>query len=279
MLPSQPVPIEKLIEELLDQSKPFHPKYLNRLSDLDHPDIEKLAEVWPNVSIRRREALLEDLLEIHLVDDLLNFEAVGEVALQDEAPGIRARAINILREYELVNLLPTFLDMAENDPDEEVRASATTALGTYVYMGEVEEISRSKLQKVEDCLLRLISNSDTSLVHRKALEALGYSSREEVISLIEKAYKSGNIEWLTSALIAMGRSVNPHWNKHVLKMLTNTQPLIRAEAASAAGELEISDATPLLLELLEDSDFDVRMAAIWALSQVGGSGVGEALEK
>jgi HEAT repeat protein len=33
-----------------------------------------------------------------------------------------------------------------------------------------------------------------------------------------------------------------------------------------------------LLELLEDPDLDVRMASIWALSQVGGEGVQEALE-
>jgi HEAT repeat protein len=62
-------------------------------------------------------------------------------------------------------------------------------------------------------------------------------------------------------------------------MLTHTQPGIRAEAASAAGELEIKSARPLLLELLEDSDIDVRMAAIWALSQVGGKGVRRTLEK
>jgi HEAT repeat protein len=34
----------------------------------------------------------------------------------------------------------------------------------------------------------------------------------------------------------------------------------------------------LLLELLEDPDLDVRLAAIWALSQVGGKGVRKALE-
>jgi HEAT repeat protein len=96
--------------------------------------------------------------------------------------------------------------------------------------------------------------------------------------LIEKAYASDDMDWVITALFSMGRSANSRWNPQVIKMLTHTHPGVRAEAASAAGELEIKSATPILLELLEDPDFDVRMAAIWSLSQVGGQGVREALE-
>jgi HEAT repeat protein len=145
-------------------------------------------------------------------------------------------------------------------------------------MGEVEDISPAKLRQVEECLLRLVSSQDTPLVRRRALEALGFSSLQEVVRLIEKAYTSDDTDWLITALFAMGRSANSRWKPQVLKMLSHIQPGVRAEAASAAGELEIRSATPLLLELLEDPDLDVRLAAIWALSQVGGKGVRKALE-
>ena len=275
----QPIPFTKLIEALLDESTPFSPRYLNRLSDLDPADTSIFSETWPKVSLRRRQTLLEDLEEIHLADDLLCFEEVGRVALKDDEPGVRRRAIQILREYELVDLLPTFVDMSEHDLDVEVRAASAAALATYIYMGEVEDISPQKLQKVEECLLRLISNADTTLIRRRALEALGFSSRKEVVGLIEKAYASQDMDWLVSALFAMGRSANPSWNPKVLKMLTHERPSVRAEAASAAGELEIITAVPTLLELLEDVDLDVRLASIWALSQVGGEGVRSALER
>jgi HEAT repeat protein len=146
-------------------------------------------------------------------------------------------------------------------------------------MGEVEDISPAKLKRVEECLLRLVSGSDSTLVRRRALESLGYSSREDVNGLIKDAYSSNDQDWQCSALIAMGRSANSDWNPSVLRMFAHSQPGVRAEAASAAGELEIRSATPMLLELLEDSDIDVRMAAIWALSEVGGKGVRRALEK
>jgi len=274
----KPIPFNKLIEALLDESTPFSPRYLNRLSDLEPADSALLAESWPLITLRRRQALLEDLEEVHLADDLLCFEEVGRIALKDNAPGVRQRAINILREYELVDLLPTFLQMSEHDPDADVRAASASALATFIYLGEVEDISPKKLQLVEECLLRLTNGTDTSLVRRRALEALGFSSRKEVNGLIEKAYASPDIDWLVTALFAMGRSANPRWKPQVLKMLNHKRPVVRAEAASAAGELEIKAAVPTLLELLEDVDPDVRLASIWALSQVGGEGVRAALE-
>jgi hypothetical protein len=275
----KPLPFDKLIEALLDENTPFSPRYLHRLSDLEPADIALFSEVWPKVSVQRREALLEDLEEVHMANDLLCFEEVGRVALKDSEPGVRRRAISILREYELVDLLPTFIQMAEQDPDTEVRAASATALATYIYLGEVEDISPQKLQRAEECLLHMTSGTDNLLVRRRALEALGFSSRKEVIGLIEKAYGSPEIDWLITALFAMGRSANSHWNPQVLKMLNHQRPEVRAEAASAAGELGIKAAVPRLLELLDDVDLDVRMASIWALSQVGGPGVRAALEE
>jgi len=77
----------------------------------------------------------------------------------------------------------------------------------------------------------------------------------------------------------MGRSADGRWKKHVLAHLDHLRPAVRAEAASAAGELEIAAARRPLIKLLDDHDTDVRLAAIWALSQVGGEGVRERLER
>jgi HEAT repeat protein len=278
MAVQNPIPFSKVIDALLDERTPFSPRYLHRLSDIEPEESTILENSWPNISLHRREALLEDMEEIHLEDTVLSFEEVGRIALKDKEPGVRRRAIQILREYELVDLLPKFIDLAENDADVEVRSASTTALATYVYLGEVEDISPKKLLEVEDCLLRISTGSDTKLVRRRALEALGFSSREEVPGMIEAAYNSSDWDWVVTALFAMGRSANSRWNAEVLKMLDHQHPPIRAEAASAAGELEITASAPTLIQLLKDSDSEVRMAAIWALSQVGGVGVRQALE-
>jgi ribonuclease E len=77
----------------------------------------------------------------------------------------------------------------------------------------------------------------------------------------------------------MGRSANESWRAKVQSMLDNPHPVVRAEAARAAGELEMTSATGTLLGMLDDPDDDTRLAAIWSLSQIGGSRVREVLER
>lgn len=222
---------------------------------------------------------MEDLEELNQADDLLSFEEVCKLAIKDSEPRARLSAVKILHDYELVQFIPDFIRMAKQDVEITVRAAAASALGAFIYLGEVDKIHPSTLNRVEEALLSILHGQDKSLVRRKALEALGFSSRKEVIPAIEQAYTSSDPEWLISALNAMGRSADQRWNSSVVAMLDHQHPLARAEAANAAGELEIKSTVPSLLKMLDDPDLDVRMAVIWALSQIGGKGVRQALEK
>jgi HEAT repeat protein len=273
------IPFQQLLDALLDVNTPFHPRYLYRLSDLDGAELAQFKQIWPKIPDWRKQALMEDLETLGEDDLLLSFEAVCSFAIHDSEPKVRLPAVRALWEYEQPNLIPDFLDLLTKDSQPEVRAAAATALGRYVYLGELEEISPEELKMVEDQLLEATNLAPSTLVKRKALEALGYSSREEVPLLIEKAYASGNKDWIASALFAMGRSANESWEPQVLAMLGNKLPAIRLEAARAAGELEIHRAVPQLMELLDDADQDVQDAAIWSLSQIGGEGVRETLEQ
>jgi HEAT repeat protein len=171
------------------------------------------------------------------------------------------------------------LQLLSSDPELEVRAAAATALGLYVYAGEIETIPKKLSRQVVESLLAVTRSEEPELVRRMALESLGYSSRDEVPDLIEAAYDSGSTEWIASALYAMGRSASKSWRVQVLASLRSVMPAIRLEAARAAGELELKEARSRLYELLDDPDDETRLASIWSLSQIGGDGVQEALEK
>ncbi len=276
----QPVPFSQLTKALLDENKPFPPRYLHRLSDLNPEDAAQLAAAWGRTAAWRREALMEDLIELSDADYVLSFEAVARIGLKDENAPVRMMSIEMLADYELADLIPNFLQMVENDPDAEVRARAATALGQYVYMGEVEELAETTLHKVEDCLLRVTSGGDAPLVRQRALESLGYSSREEVAALIEAAYNARSKDWLATALLAMGRSGQERWGVSVLRMLDHASTAVQVEAVTAAGQLELKEAKPELLAIARSvqSEELVRSAAIWALSEIGGPGVQQALE-
>jgi HEAT repeat protein len=272
------ISIQQLIDALLDESKVFPVRYMHRLSDLTPEDAGAIKKVWSSISPRRRTALMEDLEQLGEADDILSFDAVCRIALLDDVPAVRCLAIRILRNYETPKLIPAFLIMIEKDSSPDVRAAAAAAMGQFVYMGEIDEISSGVLRRIEDCLLRVTTGSDDKLVRRRALEALGFSSSDEVPPLIEKAYAMKDVDWQITALFAMGRSADARWKLQVLARLDDSRPAVRAEAAGAAGELELQEATKPLLKLLRDDDDDVRAAAIWSLSQIGGDRVAEALE-
>jgi HEAT repeat protein len=273
------IPTQELLDALLDASTVLHPRYLYRLSDLTPEDTALLENIWPRVTLRRRRAIMEDLEQFSDADTLLYFDGVGCIALKDGDPQVRELAVQILRTYEAPDLIPTFLSVMETDSSSSVRAAAASALGSFVYLGEIDELPEKTLHHIEDRLLHVTSGADDKLVRRRALEALGFSSREEVPPLIEKAYAAKDKDWPITALFAMGRSADTYWAPQVLSKLDDQRADVRMEAATAAGELERSSATEPLRKLLDDDDGDVRAAAIWSLSQTGGEGIAEILEE
>ncbi len=275
------VSFAKILEALQDTGAPFSPIYLHRFSDLAPEDLASFKDAWPKVPTARRQALLEDLEELAESDTLLNFDDLGRFALQDSDPQVRIRAINLLWETEDKKLIPVYLRMLTEDADTEVRAAAASALGLYVYLGELEEIPEETHKQVEDSLLTAATGDEPVIVRRRALESLGYSSRPEVPPLVEAAYRKGNPDWLAAALFAMGRSANQRWRDNVMEMFDHASEQVRMEAVRAAGELSLDSARIPLLKMLREEgeeDDDVRLTAIWALSQIGGEHVRDVLE-
>lgn len=272
-------PFENIIQTFLDPDEPLHPGYLYRLSDLEEAELSILGRIWPDIPVWRRIAILEDVEEIGGTDFTLSFEGLARFCMSDLEPKVRELAIRTLWDYELPDLIPLYLVMIENDTNAEVRAVTATALSKYIYLGEIEELSQNILKMVEDKLIKVYNSEDAVLVRRRAMESLGFSSRVEVSDMINEAYYRGVIDWLVSALFAMGSSANKIWKRKVLDMLEHDNEEVLVAAIQAAGELEISEARSFLFEMLGHEDEDVRMAAIWSLSQVGGEGVGEFLEE
>ena len=271
-------PFQDVLDALLDEGNPFPPRFLYRLSALEGKDLDPLGAVWPRIQPQRRFNLLEDLEELAETNLLLSFEAVCRLALTDEEPRARTLALRALWDSEEEDLIPIYLDILANDPDPETRAQAASSSGHFVYLGEIEEIPEELFRQIEARLLEIMDSDEPTLVRRRALEALSFSGRSAVESLIEEAYDYGDEDWLVSALFAMGRSANPRWEPLVLEKLEDESERVQLEAARAAGELDLQDAYPALLDLLASEDDELRMAAAWSLSQIGGEGVRQELE-
>lgn len=268
------ITFQTVLDALLDDSKPFPPLYLYLFSDIKPGQLKPLLKTWPQVSLARQRALLEDLEELAENDTLLCFDNLVRALLKDPDPQVRVLALRLLWECEDTRLVPTFLEILTEDSDFNVRAAAATALGLFVYLGKVEEIPARIHHHVEEKLLAAARSTDQTLVRRRALEALGNSSRIEVAALIEAAYGEKDPDWKVSALFAMGRSGDERWGKQVLSNLRNRNEAIRLEALRAAGELALPAARPILLDMLADEeDVETQHEIIWVLTKIGGEGV------
>ena len=268
---------EQLLDLLSDETQPFSLEGLAELSDMDAERTKRFSNVWDLLPTDRRRTLIH---EVGTQADLkieLTFEQVNRLALSDSDSEVRAIAIHNLWECESPDLVPHFLEILKQDATSQVRAAAAKALGLFVWLGEIDQLSVDLLHQIEDALLEATKEDLENGVRRRSLESLGFSSHKEVPLLIEQAYKSGDEAYIQSALYAMGRSASDQWQSHVLEEMHNPSPAIRKEAAKAAGELELREATESLIEILDDVNFQVRDSAIWALGQLGGEEAADAL--
>ena len=277
---NQQIPdFEQVLQALLDESKPFPPQYLYYLGDMEPEQTAQVSEVWGQVPLQRRRALMEDLETITDNDLTASFKDLGLIALEDPDAQVRFGAIRLLWVEDDYALIPRFLEIARRDPDVNVRANAVGALGSFMYFAALEELPWQYTNDIETTLMGFLQNmGEADIVRRQALEVLGYSLNLDIDPWIEEAFASPDEAWQSSALFAAGRTAHEHWREKVMPYLHHASPRLRADAARAAGEMLLSAAVEDLIELLEDVEAEVRMTAAWALSEIGGEGVAEALE-
>lgn len=272
--------IQDLINALMDLEHQFPSKLLYQFSDFSPSEQKTLASCWSKVPLQRRQTFLQDLVSLAENDPVLMYESVARIALEDEDSDVCVSAIDLLFDSEDHHLIPVYLRLlADQTRNEAVRAAVANALGPYVYMGEVEKIRAEVLHEIENALLHAYNEDESELVKRRALEALGYSSREEIPQMLRKAAAMQDELWLESAMFAMGRSADEQWESSVMENIEHENLAVRIQAVHAAGELGLKKARKSLLrEIGVVDDDELRHEIIWALAQIGGEGVERKLD-
>jgi HEAT repeat protein len=263
---------QSVLDHLLDSKKDIPQNHLQHYSDLDPKSLRLFMDVWSSVKPDRKLLLLDTLLSHLDSDTLVSYEEIGRALLNDADAEVRARAIGLLAESDDPKLVDPLINIFLNDSDLAPRIASATLLGEFVLLGELDELDEELKFKTEDALISVIRSEENPALRKRALESLGYSSRDEMNNIITSAYERADPTWIASALRAMGRSHDNRWGDDVVSKLLDEDPRIRFSAAEAAGELNIKAAAPIMLQMLEDEeeDDDVVSAAIWSLSQIGG---------
>jgi len=256
-------------------------KSLTFLSDLSMEDRTTFRELWPQFPVERRRHIVETLATLAEDNIEYYFRPVFLATLEDSDATVRLASIEGLYEDESARLLDKLLDILRHDPREEVREAAAKALGRFTYLSQCCKLGPgSNPTALRDTLITSATDAgENKEVRRRAIESLGYlNGDDKVEDLILRAYRSGGRE-AESAVFAMGRNIDSRWEPIVLDELESDNPAMRYEAARAAGEMTLEDALSLLVRMVDDTDTEVRLAAVWALGQIGGKPAAEALAR
>ncbi len=240
------------------------------LSGLEPTDIERLTPVWEHLTASYRRKVVRELLEASEANFELNYEVLGQYALNDSDAGVREAAVELLWEDESLVLMNRLIDVALYDEAINVRAAAASALGRFILLGELGDLPEAETSKAQDAAVTILENqSEDYDVRRRALEAIANCSHEVVDEAIREAYDNSDHRMQISAIFAMGRTYDSQWNEYVLQQLDSEDPEMTYEAARAAGELEIEEAVPGLTRLALDHDREIKEVAIWSLGEIG----------
>lgn len=253
---------------------------LTQLSDLTGEELSVFAQNWPKIATHRRRKVMRRLADICRTNFQVDFSAVALIGIEDSDSLVRLAAIETFWDTEDPRYIAPLLELALTDPEPPVQAEAMQALGQFVLLGELGKIPQSEFDHLTEELLALLEREEiATLLRCRALEAVASAGLERVPELIADAYRSGVEELKIGAVSAMGRTVDAMWEPIILAELDSQSPSMRYHAAQAAGGVGLQAAVAQLIELLEDPDAQVLVAAIKALGEIGGDKARQALEQ
>ncbi|HUS16775.1 MAG TPA: HEAT repeat domain-containing protein [Chloroflexia bacterium] len=266
------------LNAIIGEDNPLAAASLTFLSDISSDDRATLALMWPGIGASRRRKIAATLVQ--LAEDNLeyDFSTALHTLLDDPDAQVRRVAVEGLIEDESVRTVRRLITVLSDDPDPAVRAAAAYTLGPSALRAETGKLKGEWPQRLCNALLAAVRGTGQDIeVRRRALETLGYfSGSADVQAEITAAYKGPDL-LRASALVAMGRSMDPQWATILLAELRSAVPMMRYEAVQAVGELGDRANVPAILPLLEDDDLEVQLAAIAALGQLGGRVSAQAL--
>jgi len=168
-----------------------------------------------------------------------------------------AKTLTLIADPSAVpNLLQAFL----NDPDTVVRSSSAGALA---------RTGEASVPALLDILASPDQPQDTKGHAAWALAFIG----SEAADYLYKALNSTSIDVRCAVIGALGHVAQEQSDEKscnlLVAALTDPEAIIRTEASAALGQVDYPAAVPHLILAIQDTDLDVRKAAINSLGKIG----------
>ena len=237
--------LQDFLNDMRAGEEPLKYSSLLQISGLVADEVAEFTSAWSSVSSRRRNDIIERLVELSEDNLDLDFSGIFKACLGDLDAGVRLKATKGLWECDDRTVVRPLIGLLKDDPSEEVRAAAGTALGRFAALARDRKLPSRDADRIRGALVSVIGRSDEELmVRRRAIEAASYLDFPERDGIIRQAYEGSERELQQSAIYAMGHSSDNRWLPTVLNEMESEDAAMRYEAASASGILGDESTVP-----------------------------------
>lgn len=180
--------------------------------------------------------------------------------LKDSRRRIATAAVRYLGKKGNEEVVTQLIDLFKGEETEEdLRTAILTALGEL------------KAQNAVEFLRSILDNPDERLVYRRfACDALGKIGSTEAYPSIRKALEESDNLLRAYAVNALGSYTEPEVEDILLQAMRDDFARVRASAAQQLGKRKSLSAIEMLVfRVRRDSDRNVRLSSLRALSEIG----------
>lgn len=267
----QTASFEEALEAIQEDS--LEPPVLTGFSDISRKQVHELRRVWMGIEDETaRQTIADHVSTLGLDDVRLDFMRFFRVLLDDPSAAVRQIVASGLEPYDDPALIQPLIDLAQNDPSDDVRLEAVETLGSFAMLAEFEMLEPKVHQGLRKALMGIATEESLpSRLRAAALVSVSVdSSTPRVGDAIQDLYESGDSDLRLGAIRAMGRA-GGDWVGVLEAALRSPDADERQAAATSLGQFEGENVVPMLTMLArEDLEMPVRVAAIEALAAQGG---------
>ena len=285
--------IDKLIASFKDRSVEVRSSSVDGLKQIGVPAINALVVSLKDedVETRRYAALsIGGIKESSATSALLD-------ASNDKEWSVRRAVTESLGHHDDVRSLKRLEDILFNDLDEDVRASAATALGNLV--GQDSNVVAPLIESLESGSAAVKAASIRGLINVgelavdplvSKLKTANADTREDIAGILKSigadsaliplisSLKEEDFNVRSAAAEELGKLGDPQGIRPLLVVLDDSNHEVRASVTKALGMIGDSECVDPVIRMLNDPSESVRDSAMVALTQIGKPAVNSLLK-
>jgi len=236
-------------------------------------DFNEFDSYYTNLKTKDDEFILSELSKLKKYEQQnkgTDYESLMIKFIEHKNPSIRIFILEYLKKSNDITTLREVKKILMKEKDISIIFKSIALLERWIrefsYKNKTKE-----LNKAVEYVMNLISQSSNKKIINRLTEIISYSNNKDIDALIMNNLNTNKTLDKISSIKSMRNSSDSKWIPFIREFLDDNDPLIRALACSALGNIGEEEHIELLIDLLEDENLDTQKSSVLAIYNIGGN--------